>query len=74
METSRARAWLVRASMVATVAFTSAFSVYSQQDELNPHPANGSELLAAIDHADKLVVYNFSFRTEKTSGRFCILR
>jgi hypothetical protein len=51
--------------MVATVAFTSAFSVYSQQDELNSHPANGPELLAAIDRADKLVVYNFSFGTEK---------
>jgi len=26
--------------MFVTVAFTSFFSVYAQQDDLNPHPAN----------------------------------
>jgi len=51
--------------MFVTVAFTSFFSVYAQQDDLNPHPANPSELLAAIDHADKLVVYNFNFGAEQ---------
>jgi hypothetical protein len=53
------QARLACASVFITVAFGSAFAVYAQQDELNPHPANPSELLAAIDHADKLVVYNF---------------
>ena len=61
MGTSRLRAGLVRASIVVTVAFTFVFSVYAQKDELNPHPANPPELIAAIDHADKLVVYNFNF-------------
>jgi hypothetical protein len=36
-----------------------------RQDELNPHPANGSELLAAINRADKLVVYISSLASER---------
>lgn len=47
--------------MVVAVAFASISSVFAQQDELNLHPANPSELLAAINDADKLVVYNFNF-------------
>src|SRR5215472_13556373 len=65
MGTSWLRVCLVRASMVVTVAFTSVSSVYAQQDEVNPHPANPSELLAAIGDADKLVVYNFNFGAKK---------
>jgi len=63
------RTWLVRSSMIASVAFTSVFSVYAQQDELNPRPANVSELLAAIDRADRLVVYNVSFKTERNKQK-----
>jgi hypothetical protein len=66
MGTSWVRARLVRAIMFVAVSFTSVFSVHAQQDELNTHPAKPSELLAAIDHADKLVVYNFNFGAEES--------
>jgi hypothetical protein len=51
--------------MVVSIAFSSAFPMYTRQTELNPHPVNGSELLAAIDRADKVVVYNSSFGTKE---------
>src|ERR1700722_14393047 len=35
-------------------------SSVSAQDETNSRPANPAELLAAVDRADKIVVYNYN--------------
>jgi len=49
---------LTRAGVFASAALVISLSV-SAQDELNPHPANPPELLAAVERADKLVVYDY---------------
>lgn len=54
---------LARAVLFAAAALAIGLSV-SAQDELNPHPANPAELLAAVDRADKLVVYNYEIEAE----------
>lgn len=50
---------LTRAGFLASAALALSLSV-SAQDNINPHPANPAELFAAVDRADKLVVFNFS--------------
>lgn len=64
MGTSQGLARLFRAGFIATTTLIAVFSV-SAQSELNPHPAKPAELLAAIDRADKLVVYDFDVEAEK---------
>src|ERR1700740_2221855 len=64
MRTSKVLAMLIRASFIVAAALTIAFSVPAQ-DELNPHPANRAELLAAVDRADQLVVYNDKVEPEE---------
>lgn len=50
---------LTRAGFLASAALALSLSI-SAQDNINPHPANPAELFAAVDRADKLVVFNFS--------------
>lgn len=64
MRTSSMLPKLARAVFFATAALAIGLSV-SAQDELNPHPASPAELLAAVDRADKLVVYNYEIEAEK---------
>jgi hypothetical protein len=71
MGTSKVLAMLIRASFIVAAALTIAFSVCAQ-DELNPHPANRAELLAAVDRADQLVVCNS--KVEKQNVLYSSLR
>lgn len=63
MRTSSILPKLARAGCIASVALVIGLPV-SAQDELNPHPANPAELLAAVDRADKIVVYNYDAEAE----------
>jgi len=54
---------LACASLVATAALCTGLTVPAQ-DVVNPHPAEVAELLAAVDRADKLAVYNYAFKAE----------
>jgi hypothetical protein len=57
---------LARAGFLASAALAIGLSV-SAQDEINPHPANTAELFAAVDRADKLVVYNYGAEKDEQS-------